>query len=111
MTVDMIIQISSKLPFMEMIKQNNAYVELLIKHSMVPAISDKGSPPPTVFRQADEKISYAISSQNRYNDEVHETLHGKEKESQIYESIEIQTLVSTQRLPDIDTPESLELKK
>ena len=48
---------------------------------MVAAISDKGSPPPTVFRQAHDKVSYAFSSQNRYNDAVHETLHGTAKES------------------------------
>lgn len=29
---------------------------------MVPAISDRGTVPPTVFKQADDEISYAKSS-------------------------------------------------
>ena len=52
-------------------------MEPLVKYSMVPAISDRGSTPPSVFRQADDKVSYAISSQNRYNDVIQETLHGE----------------------------------
>ena len=78
---------------------------------MIPARSDRGLPPPTLFKQDEDEISYALSSQNRYDEKVHQSLHGKAKESIIYGEIEIETLVSTFKLPDLFTKESLELKK
>ena len=42
-------------------KQDNAYVEPIIRNLMVPVISDRGQPPPVVFRQAKDKVSYAFS--------------------------------------------------
>ena len=62
---------SGIIPLKDLIAQNNAYIELLIKNAMVPAISDRGNSPPVVFRQAENKISYALSPQNRYDEEVH----------------------------------------
>ena len=59
------------IPLKDLIAQNNAYIELLIKNAMVPAISDRGNSPPVVFRQAENKISYALSPQNRYDEKVH----------------------------------------
>ena len=45
----------------DLIKQNNVYVEYLIKDSMILAVSDRGIDIPVVFRQAEDKVSYAIS--------------------------------------------------
>ena len=77
------------MPLLELIRKNNVYLEALIRDAMVLAISDRGSSPPVVFRQADDKISYAISSQKRYNCEVQEMLHGQKNESKFYKEIEI----------------------
>ena len=54
--------ISGSIPLKDLIAQNNAYIENLIKNAMVPAISDRGTALPTVFKQADDEISYAKSS-------------------------------------------------
>ena len=78
---------------------------------MVLAISDRGSPPPVVFGQAEDKVTYAISPQQRYDEEVHQALHGESKESKLYEPTEIQTLVSTFEIPDRFTEESIEFKE
>ena len=56
---------------------------------MVQAISDRGFEPPQVFRQAENTVVYAQSIQNRYNDEIHELLHGQTKENRFNEVIEI----------------------
>ena len=42
---------------------------------------------------------------------MHQSLHGKSRESRIYGEIEIETFVSTFKIPDKFTPESPELKK
>ena len=56
------------IPLWDLLKQNNAYVEALIKYAMIPAISDRGLTPPHVFRQNENKVRYAVSTQNRYDD-------------------------------------------
>ena len=101
------------IPLKDIIRKNNAYVEPLIKDAMVPAISDRGSPPPSVYNQAEDKILYALSPQNRYNDEVHQKLHQEKKESkfQLGQKIEIKTFVFTYLFPDRFTEECIELKE
>ena len=56
------------IPLRDVIKLKNAYIEPFIKNALVLAISDKGQAPPVVFKQAEDKVFYALSSQNRYND-------------------------------------------
>ena len=82
-------KIAKYIPLVEIIRRNNAYVELLLRNAMVPAISDRGSPPPVVFGQAEDTVTYALSPQQRYNEEVHQTLHGENKKSRLYEPTEI----------------------
>ena len=78
---------------------------------MVPAISDRGLDPPVAFNQSENTVNYAISPQKRYNLDVHEALHGEENKSKLYEATEIQTKVSTFRIPDRFTRKSLVVKK
>ena len=101
----------AKLPLLIIMRQKNAFVEPLIKDATIPAISDKGQPPPLVFKQAENTVSYALSSQNRYDEEVHQKLHGKDKESKIYDEIEIKTSVSNFKLPNRRSKESILLKE
>jgi hypothetical protein len=93
------------------IRQNNGYVELLLKFAFVPAISDRGQPPPLVFRQAEDEVFYATSTQNRYNEEVHQKLHGEDNKSSLYDEIEIQTFVATYLFPPRLSPENIKLKE
>ena len=58
-------------------RKSNAYVEQITRIAMVPAISDRGQPPPLVFRQAENKVFYALSPQNLYNENVQKDLHGE----------------------------------
>ena len=82
----------------------------MTKDAAVPAISDRGQPPPTVFKQAEDKFFYALSTQKRYTDVVHKTLHGENKYNKIYGDIEIQTLVTTYKFPPKYTDRSVDLK-
>ena len=56
-------------------------MEPILKCAMIPAISDRGESPPIVFDQAEDTVTYALSPQNRYDDKVHETLHGEAMKS------------------------------
>ena len=49
LTIDKLNEIARFIPLKDLIKQNNALIELLIKSAMVPVLSDRNSPPPVVF--------------------------------------------------------------
>ena len=72
LTSDKLNEIAKFIPLKDLIKQNNALIELLIKSAMVRVRSDRNVPPPVVFLQAEDEFLYAKSHQNRYNDEVRE---------------------------------------
>ena len=90
--------------------RDNACVEPLFRNAMVPAISDRGFEPPVVFNQSETTINYALSPQKRYDDKIHEALHGEENKNNLHEATEIQTLVSTFKIPDRFTPKNIRLK-
>ena len=49
---DQIATACETIPLIEVMKQRNFYVVTLLKKAMVLAISDRGQPPPLVFKQA-----------------------------------------------------------
>ena len=50
------------IPFLDVIQQNNIYIESFVKFAMVLARSDRGIIPPVLFKQAEDKIFYTQSS-------------------------------------------------
>ena len=72
LTSDKLNEIARFIPLKDLIKQNNALIELLLKSAMVRVLSDRNVPPPVVFPQAEDEFLYAQSNQSRYNDEVQE---------------------------------------
>ena len=44
--------------FLDLIKQNNVYIEAFIKFAMILAKSDRGIIPPSIFKQAEDEVIY-----------------------------------------------------
>ena len=61
MSINKLAAASEIISLIDIIRQNNAYVELLIRNAMVLAISDRGLSPPAIFKQSESKIFYALS--------------------------------------------------
>ena len=78
---------------------------------MIPVVSDVGIKPPVVFRQAEDEVLFASSTQIIYNAEVQKALHGQSREGKFYEETEVQTFSFTYKLPDLFTEGSIELKE
>ena len=56
-----IAEATKSLYFLDVIKQNYVYTETFVKFAMVFARSDRGIIPPTMFKQAENKIIYTTS--------------------------------------------------
>ena len=54
----------------DVIKKNNNNTEPLVKNAMIPVLSDNSEQVPPIFRQAQDSIFYACSTQKRYNNEI-----------------------------------------
>ena len=57
-TQEKIIEATKSISLLDVIKQNNIYIESFIKFAMVFARSDRGITPPSIFKQAESEVTY-----------------------------------------------------
>ena len=56
-----IAEATKSIPILDVIEQNNIYIESFVKFAMVFARSDRGIIPPAIFKQKEDKVFYTQS--------------------------------------------------